>query len=293
MSTQTPTRSVPARLGLVVHPSRPIDEPLRTVREWAGSHSVDLAQVPAPCQQQAVAEQSEASECELIVSIGGDGTMLAALRAAGAVGRPVLGVAFGSLGVLTSVAEDELSDALDRFAQGDWVPRALPALEVAREGGEDLSALNDVALVRSAPGQLSITARVDEDPYAQFVGDGCIVSTPIGSSAYALAAGGPLLSADTEAFLLTPLTIHGGSCPPLVVPAKSTLELSPHEGHTGGRLEVDGQLVDTRITKLHIALRPGAATVVTLPGQETFLAGLRRRRIITDSPRILAEGARD
>jgi NAD+ kinase len=277
------------RVGVVVHPNRDIDGPLHALREWTGRHGVDLVQVPIPGQHREVAERGDASECDLIVSIGGDGTTLAAIRRAAATDRPVLGVACGSLGALTIIARDGIPRALDRFSRGEWLPRHLPALEIARDAGAGLFALNDIALVRAGEGQLRTTARLDGVPFVRLAGDGCIVSTPIGSSAYALAAGGPLIAPGTDAYLLTPLPTHGGFCPPLVVGADSELQLDSTPGHGGARLEVDGQVVDTRVGPLAITFRRAVATMVGFADQEPFLAGLRRRQIIIDSPRILAE----
>jgi NAD+ kinase len=288
LESERPAAVVLARLGVVVHPNRVIDVPLRGLTEWADQRRVDLVQIPAHYEQQRVAEQGNASDCDLIVAIGGDGTTLTAIRAGVASDRPVLGVAYGSLGVLTSVAPDELETALERFTEGDWVPRSLPGLRVERDQ-EELFALNDVAIVRAGAGQVRMTAHIDGTLYARIAGDGCIASTPLGSSAYALSAGGPLLTPDTDAFLFTPLPVHGGSCPPVVIGPTSELRLDVSPGHGGGRMELDGQAVDSRVATLTIGFRRGLATVVTFSDQEPFLSGLRRRRIIGDSPRILAE----
>lgn len=280
------------RVGVVVHPARDISEPLRALHGWTGSRGVDVVQIPVAGQHREVAERGNASDCDLIVSIGGDGTTLAAIRAAAVADRPVLGVACGSLGALTTVPADGLWHALDRFSGRDWLPRALPALQIAREDGARLFAINDIVIVRAGEGQIRLTERVDGNLFGRLAGDGCIVSTPIGSSAYALAAGGPLLAPGADAYLLTPLPTHGGSCPALVLGADSELQLDTRAGHGGARLEVDGQVADTRVGALRITFRPAAATLVSFADQEPLLAGLRRRQIITDSPRILAEDVR-
>lgn len=295
MSIVESDRPAPATLsliGLVVHPNRPIDGPVADVRTWADRQDVGLVQVPASCQQQRVAPPGDAGECDLILAIGGDGTTLAAIRTGAEVDRPVLGVACGSLGVLTAAPAADVVRALERFSAGEWIPRSLPALDIAPELGEPIFALNDVAIVRAGPGQVRVTAEIDGALFARMAGDGCLVSTPVGSSAYALAAGGPLLTPGTDAFLLTPLPVHGGSSPPLVVPAGSAIRLLVVPGHVGARLEVDGQVADAHIASLTITLRADAATAVTFPDQEPFLVRLRRLAIITDSPRIVAEDAR-
>lgn len=279
-------------IGVVVHPTREIDEPLGILRDWTGAHEVELVQVDVPGREREVTRHGRAEDCDLLVSIGGDGTMLAATRTALEAGRPVLGVACGSLGALTSVATEELEPALDRFARGDWVPRALPGLDVERAAGEDVLALNDMAIVRAGQGQIRVAATVDGTLYGRFAGDGVVVSTALGSSAYALAAGGPLMAPGTDAFLLTPLSPHGGFCPPLVIGAASILELEIDTSHSGARVELDGQVTGLEVCDLRIGLRSEVATVVSFGDAETMLSGLRRRGIIIDSPRITAEDAR-
>jgi NAD+ kinase len=281
-----------ARVGVVVHPSRAVERPLQALRDWVAQHSIELVQVRAGFRQPPVANPGAAGDCDLIVSIGGDGTMLAALRAAAVVGRPVLGIACGSLGVLTAIPAGTVVDALDRFQDGDWTGHRLPALDVARVQGDGLFALNDLAIVRAGQGQIGITVMVDGALFVEFVGDGCIVSTPSGSSAYGLAAGGPLLSADADAFVVTPLTAHGGSCPPLVVGSSAEVLLIAATRYGGARLEIDGQLTEMEIEPLTITYRAAAATIVGFSGQVPLLTRLRQRRVIIDSPRILAEMAR-
>lgn len=285
------SRTLPSRLGLVVHPTRAIDRPLRELRDWADSQGVALVQVHAPCDQRRVAEDGAAEECDLLVAIGGDGTTLAAIRAGVIAARPVLAVACGSLGVLASVPAGDVVQAMERFSRGDWVPRLLPGLEIAGQLGSQLLALNDLAVVRAGPGQTRLSVEVDGSLFARMAGDGCIVSTPVGSSAYTLAAGGPLLTPGIGAFVITPLPTHGGSCPPLVVNGTSSVRLQAAPGHWGARLELDGQPAGTLDEPLVISFREGVATVVTFPDQEALVAVLRRRGVITDSPRILADDA--
>jgi len=278
-----------SQIGLVVHPSRAIDGPLDALKRWAGGREVSVVQVRDSGQRRQVAVEGDGADCDVIVSIGGDGTTLAALRAGARAGRPVLGVACGSLGVLTAVAAHGIDGALERFSGGDWVPRPLPALDITGGGTRARFALNDAAIVRGGGGQLRLAASIDGILFARLAGDGCVVSTPIGSSAYALAAGGPLLTPDAEAFLLTPLPTHGGYHPPLVVSSTSTVELEVRGGYGGSRLEMDGQVVENELGRLKVEYRPAAATLVGFVDQEPFLTGLRRRNILTDSPRILAE----
>ena len=124
-------------------------------------HGIEIVQLAAADPKSRVIAGGEASDCDLIVSIGGDGTTLAALRAGAVADRPVLGIACGSLGALANVMFPDAPRALERFSRGDWLPRRFPALSVARPVGESLFAVNDVALVRASGGQVRLTASVD------------------------------------------------------------------------------------------------------------------------------------
>ena len=272
----------------MVHPTRSLEEPLGTLRDWAERNGVDLIQISGFHHQQQVADKGNPMTCDLIVSVGGDGTTLAALHAGIEARRPVLGIACGSLGVLTTVAVDGIGAALDRFSAGDWIAKSLPALDVKREAGAPLVALNDLVVIRAGEGQVRVGAKVDGALFARMSGDGCVVSTPVGSSAYTLSAGGPLIVPGTEAFVFTPLAPHGGS-----VPRSSSRRIRAHARHAAGyggaRLELDGQVADSHMGKMTITLRSDAATVVKFDDQEPLIAGLRRRKIIADSPRIVAD----
>lgn len=283
---------LPRRLALLVHPRRNVDEPLGLVREWAEQHGVEIVQLVAPYPQSSVAEPGDAGESDVIVSIGGDGTTLAALRAGAQAGRPVLGIACGSLGALANVMNSEIHRALDRFSRGDWLPRQFPALSIVRPSGESLFALNDLALVRDAGGQVRLRVHVDGALFARIAGDGAVVSTPLGTSGYAISAGGPLLLTGVEGFVLTPLPKHGGFAPPLVIASGSELVLDATESFAGARLEIDGQVAGACAASYAITFRPAVATQVSFDDQEPLLAGLRRRRILIDSPRFLAEADR-
>jgi NAD+ kinase len=281
----------PARVGLVVHPRRDVEAALAAARAWAAMHRVALGQVPIPGQSRRVAELVDVASCDLVLALGGDGTALATLHAAAPASRPVLAVACGSIGVLTSVPAEGLPAALDRVAAGSWSERRLPALEIA-EGADSLFAINDFVVVRDGTGQVITEIRVDDELYARAAGDGVVVATPVGSSAYTMAAGGPILAPGVQGFVVTTLDRHGGVAPPLVVGPDSGLSLSVHPGYGGSRFELDGQEVAMETHKVTARLHQDYATLVALAEQEPLLTGLRRRGLVVDSPRILVRDAR-
>jgi NAD+ kinase len=284
------------RIGLVVHPRRELSRALATVREWAERQGSEVVQVRSPGQEQEVAPRGEVGACDLVLALGGDGTTLAALRAAAPLGRPVLGIACGSLGALTAVTADQLEHALDRIARGEYEQRRLPAL-VAERDGEKLTALNDLVLVRAAAGQVMFEVKVDGERFIRLAGDGLLAATPLGSSAYTLAAGGPMLAGGAGGLVLTPLAPHGGVCPPLVTGPETEVTVIFESGNGGARVELDGQvhaeLAPSETTTFTLRLDPGFATLVSLGEEESTIAGLRRRRILMDSPRVLARDDRE
>jgi NAD+ kinase len=284
------------RVGVVVHPTRELGQALATVREWAAGGGTDFVQIRTPGQTREVAPPADAADCDLVIAMGGDGTTLAALHAAAPVGRPVLGVACGSLGALTATSADQLEAALDRVAAGDWEPRTLPALVAETDGETRMQALNDLVLVRAGAGQIVVDVEVDGEVFVRFAGDGLVTSTPLGSTAYTLAAGGPMLAPGAAGLVLTPLAPHGGVCPPLVTAAQTELSVRLDPGHGGARVEVDGQVRDHLTSPEPVTFRltydESFAQLVSLGEQETMIAGLRRRRLLVDSPRITARDAR-
>ncbi len=283
-----PDRSELARLGLVVHPRRPLEGVREAIGEWARAGDVAVGQVRVAGQTREIAEPVEAADCDLLVALGGDGTTLAALHAGAAAARPVLGVACGSVGVLTAVRADQATWALDQVVSGHSTGEVVPGLEIAWDQGHRAVAINDLAILRDGPGQALVSIVVDGVDYAAVAGDGVVAATALGSSAYTMAAGGPLLTPGNHGMVITPLAPHGGACPPLVTGPESEVALAIEPGFGGVRYEVDGGRapVEGGCT-LSIRRRPAYATLMTFAQDEPRLTGLRRRGLVLDSPRVL------
>jgi len=281
------------RIAVVVHPTRAIETALEALTRWAGERGLDVVQlVTRGASHREVAAAADVAAGDLVVAIGGDGTVLTALRAAAAADAPVLGVACGSLGALSLVSAEEIAGALERIRAGDWTPRRLPALSIAFSDGAEEWALNDFVVIRRGSAQLAAAVAVDDEPYVRLAGDGVIVATPLGSTAYSMAAGGPVLAADAPAFVCTPLAMHGGTAPSLVVPAGATLTVDVSPGYSGFDVEVDGHRRPAEAARCRVTLRDGGATLVTFGDTGHGLAAVRRRGLIADSPRILARDGR-
>jgi NAD+ kinase len=284
----------PARIALVVHPTRPLARPLETIAGWSEANGVEVVQIATlGGRGRTVAAPGELAPGDLVVALGGDGTVLAALRAAAHLGAPVLGVACGSLGALTAVPADQVAEALDRFRAGDWTPRTLPALAVEPADAPDAWAVNDFVVARRGAGQVAVDVSIDGELYARLAGDGLIIATPLGSSAYSMAAGGPLLLSGTPAIVCTPLAMHGGSAPPIVVPAGSHVRVEVHPHFAGFDVEIDGQSYPLEALDYRVSLHHEKLTLVSFGDLRLGLTALRERGLIADSPRVVARDARD
>jgi NAD+ kinase len=286
-------RAQPRRFAIVVHPTRPVTAALETLERWAGEHGLEVVQLQVaggPVRE--VAPRGELEPGDFVVALGGDGTVLSALRASAPASAPVLGVACGSLGALTAISADRLGDALERVHAGDWTPRPLPALAIHPEAAPDEWALNDFVVARRGAGQVLADLYVDDELYVRLAGDGLVVATPLGSSAYSMAAGGPVLVSGTPAVVCTPLAMHGGRAPPLVVPTSSTVRVEVHPSYAGFEIQADGHAIPLTAASYRLSLHDEKVTLISFGRLRLGIAGLRERRLVTDSARVLARDDR-
>jgi NAD+ kinase len=189
------------------------------------------------------------AKVDLVVVLGGDGTLLAAARAIGDRDVPLLGVNLGTLGFLAETSGAELLDALDSALAGRFEIASRMRLEVAVQpagggAGARYLALNDAVIGKSALSRMIVLeTRADGAEVTTYDADGLIVATPTGSSAYSLSAGGPLLLPEFEAIVLTPICPHTLTQRPLVLPETCVIEVRVRDARGGEvHLTVDGQV---------------------------------------------------
>ncbi len=234
---------------------------------------------------------------DLLVALGGDGTFLRASRLAVGTDIPVLGVNLGRLGFLTAIPEEDMEKGLTAVLEGGAVverryrlrARIEGRAEGRQAGDEAFYALNDVVVhtsgaARVTPLTLSIGdgSGVDDpgelEEVGSFAADGVIVSTPTGSTAYSMSAGGPIIVPEVEAIVVTPICPHSLAVRPLVVPAHRPLRVGSLDPDGEHQLTVDGQVVHELAPGEHIVVGREARplTLVRFPGQ-TFFETMRRK----------------
>jgi NAD+ kinase len=197
----------------------------------------------------AVAEENLAPRADLLVVLGGDGTLLGVAREVGALQKPILGINLGGLGFLTEVSTDEAMTMLARIVAGDYAvdDRIMLQAAVHREGDgsgavEEFSALNDVVIVKRAVGRmLELNVVANHIPFCTYRADGLIVATPTGSTAYALSAGGPIVYPSLRVIVLAPICPHTLSNRPVLLPDSFALEIRVQADDQGAMLTCDGQ----------------------------------------------------
>ena len=217
------------------------NETSKELSDWLGRRGLDVETTTVDGGSAFTLDK----EFDLVVSLGGDGTLLSVARAV-QPGVLVLGVNMGHLGFLTEINRAELYPGLVRVLEGDYEleQRFLVTVEVIRGGSQDVAyrVLNDAVITKSALSKIiELTLRVDGRLVTSYRSDGLIVSTPTGSTAYNLSAGGPITHPLLPVTLLTPICPHAFTLRPVVVPMKSVVDVTLES--TGGKvfLTLDGQ----------------------------------------------------
>jgi NAD+ kinase len=220
------------------------------------------------------ARGSRSAPPDLYVVVGGDGTLLSVARAIPGPSRPILGVNLGGLGFLTETGPEEAAAVLGEVLEGRYVLERRMRLSVAlvRSGRTVLrqQVLNDVVINKSALARmLELRLAIDRTVVTTYRADGLIASTPTGSTAYSLSAGGPIIHPDMEALLIAPICPHTLTMRPLVVPADSRVEMSLRTGDSEVYMTLDGQVGHP--------LKVGDRVRVARSGTPALMVRLRRR----------------
>lgn len=238
----------------------------------------------APAGSEVVPEAELGASVDLAVVLGGDGTMLRAARVVADHGKPILGINLGSLGFLTGFTTAEAKPAIEKA-----IAKKLPTEERMRlavkfvraaGGSDDLvvvrHALNDAVLHQGAMARLvEIEAFVDDQFVAAYRADGLIVATPTGSTAYNMAAGGPIVVPGQDAMTLTPICAHALTNRPLVIPANATIRLGLGADVRGVMLTVDAQWAHSFLPGDFVEMTAAASPLILFRSQKGFFDVMR------------------
>ncbi len=218
-----------------------------------------------------------AEKCELLIVLGGDGTLLQVVHELSHRLPPIFGINIGSLGFLTSVSSADWEGAVSALEAGNYrlSERALLAVELWRDGKIVLAetALNDAVVSRGELSRLiKIDVLIDGVNFSEYNADGLIVATPTGSTAYSLSAGGPVLTPNSGVFVITPICPHVLTMRPMIVSDASAIEIAPSRDHSEIFLTLDGQAA-TRVQpgdRIRVTKAPHRLSLAMLPGMSFF-----------------------
>lgn len=219
----------------------------------------DRAEILANCFESGC-ELNELRQADFAVVFGGDGTILGAARELCLTSVPVIGVNVGKLGFLAEFSVEELLDQFDRIIKRQTLieKRMILHCDVVRQGHEIFSytAVNDAVITAGPPfNMLELKLTVQDQKLAVCIGDGLIVSTPTGSTAYSMSAGGPILSASLSAIVVTPICPHSLSFRPIVLNAENQLRIEPLRVNEQTTLLLDGQMQQRLLKNDVVAIR--------------------------------------
>jgi len=220
---------------------------------------------------------------DLLIVLGGDGTLLSAARLAAKRKVPILAVNLGGMGFLTTVSQDELYSILEEIFTGKHrvSERVMLEAEIVRGGTviRRQNALNDAVLNKAALARImDLELRVDDEYVTTYKADGLILSTPTGSTAYSLAAGGPIVYPTVEAFVVTPICPHTLTNRPLVIPDSATIDVDFKAEDDAVFLTLDGQVGIELVQGDHIRVRKAAEKLhLVRPAKKTYYQILRNK----------------
>ena len=280
------------RIGIVLKPHQP--DALKTICElvrWLDERGITLVGGPeiererieheTGCAVTEVASENLAASVDLILVLGGDGTMIATARMIGDQEVPVLGINYGGLGYLAEFRIEELYHALESILSGNFRldKRVMLAVELHRRDGSVTHSrvLNDVVINKSALARIiEIEAYLNQHFVNSFRADGLIVSTPTGSTAYNLSAGGPVIFPSMNAVVITPICPFTLSNRPIVVPDDATIELLLKTDQEEVTLTLDGQIGFSLNAEDRIVIRKSRVTFnLVQPSNRNYFDVLR------------------
>lgn len=238
------------RIGIAINPSKDNENKILNMVKDKFNEKFDLEEIIV-FNSYETKNLSLHKALDLIVVLGGDGTLLNVAREMSkkAYKIPIFGINIGNLGFLSSIDISEIDKALDKLKNKEYSLEKRMLLNCNQENKEPVIALNDVVVARGTLSRIvNFEIFIDGKSYSTFKGDGLIISTPTGSTAYSFSAGGPFVYPNLDLMVLTPICPHTKSMQPMIISGESTVEIIPENGEEEIYLTVDGQKA-TRINQ--------------------------------------------
>lgn len=280
-------------IGLAVNQSKPNAVPVSLLLveliELNGARAVVDEQTAQAIDREdlALPENDLPAHCDILFVLGGDGTMLGFARQFAHVDLPMLGINLGHLGFLSEAEPKDLHSAVKRVLSGDYCleQRLMLEADVIRDGEvvmSDLLALNDFGIAREEFGRMVTTKVSVDDMYVdQYTGDGLLLSTPTGSTAYSLSCGGPIVAPHLDVILLTPICAHTLYARPLIIAANQTVEVEVTSTMTEKKsvLSIDGQIFHKLENKDIIRVRQSKAKTTLIKWHDRGFFDVLRHKL--------------
>jgi NAD+ kinase len=263
------------QVGIVAHPAKIKDEQyLRSLETWFEDRGIRTLRYHCAPDEDQRSLPDTIAELDLIIVLGGDGTLLSTARRTAGLGLPILGVNMGYLGFITDMEMQDLFPNLDRLARGDYLvePRMMLEAEVRRDGRPEARflALNDTTITKGPLSRIvTLETYVDDECLAVYRADGMIVSTSTGSTAYSLSAGGPIVSPELDLMIVTPICPHTLYARPFITADRRLIRFVLKSESPDAMLTIDGQT--------GYSLQQGDEVLITRAEAVTNLVRLRNR----------------
>ncbi|HEX8090695.1 MAG TPA: NAD(+)/NADH kinase [Blastocatellia bacterium] len=279
----------PARIGIITKPHEPRAAELAAqIADWAADHEINLfvndRVKDLPPGTFSASAREIADHCDVLMVLGGDGTMIATARLVSGRGTPVLGVNLGTLGYLTEFSVEDAIPALESVIRGEYEidNRIMLDWQVIRDGDQvgAGSALNDIVVNKSALARIiDIDFSVGSNYVTTYRADGLIVATPTGSTAYNLSAGGPIVAPGAEVMMISPICPHTLTNRPLVLPDHVVIKLRINTREQEVMLTSDGQTGMPMMADDRILIKKSAKTFNTISARDRDYFQILRNKL--------------
>lgn len=272
------------KFAIIANPKKyEVKSVLNAAIDWAMSKEVDMFIAEEVCKEVGIekssrltitgSDEESISRCDVILVMGGDGTILYTARISRRDSKPILGINSGRLGFMTNIQNDELEHALNEVLKGNYTLDQRHYLRADDNSGNRYHALNEFLFTRKdSTSMINISAEYDGNYINTYWADGLIVASPTGSTAYNLSSGGPIVAPGSGVMLVTPINPHTLTTRPLVLRADKTLKITVQEQQSGILFSYDGVVIEMEKFPMEVEITRSkwSFNLIQLEGQNYF-----------------------